>query len=96
MFETMNPFAPMRGLRLVDRNRAYIEGVEVRRAPGIEPGVWYHMKRQPPLFPGLPPTPEMIFCGDPPRMLRQLRRRMAREKTRGRRGSRRIPLARGI
>lgn len=82
------PFIP--DLR-VDRRarRAWVEGVEVKRAP-VDGETVYHM----PAFRGpIFTEPEMFIAADPLRVVRRLRRHVARKGHRGRRGAVRVPLA---
>lgn len=68
------------------RRRGWIDGAEVLAGP-VEPGVWYHV-------PALFPRGETIVTADPVKLLRKVRRRIARDRApRGRRGAIQVPLA---
>ena len=69
--------------------RVWVSGIEVRQAP-VDPGVWYHVKDRVNPF-GL--TSEVIVTANPMRLARGLRRKLAREGTRGRRGAKPVPVA---
>ena len=77
----------------IDRRtrRAWIEGIEVQRAP-LDHGRIVHVV-PPRMGDGFPfYEREMFLAADPLRVVRQLRRHVARHGHRGRRGAIRVPL----
>jgi hypothetical protein len=73
------------------RRRAWIAGIPVLSAP-VEPGVWYHVAPLPRHLDPLGTSRETIITADPLRMMRRLRRSLARAGHRGRRGAVRVQI----